>query len=176
MPYTFLVYQVPLILSNLCIYFTGEYSRCFWPATRTAQDSLGKICLKTIVYCDRTNVYTKAIAPRVFPTSSAEILQQQLPSVGMAGLHSNFIPSLFFALFGGSFAAFASSLTELALGIGLFRWVPQASVTAMWACCPLGTLVFGHLLSMAKQPQIEDATGGREVELLLSHPPFLPWS
>ena len=40
----------------------------------------------------------------------------------------------------------------------------------------LGTLVFGHLLSMAKQPQIEDATGGREVELLLSHPPFLPWS
>ena len=35
--------------------FTGEYSRCIWPA-RTVQNSLGKICLKTIVYRDWTNV------------------------------------------------------------------------------------------------------------------------
>mmetsp|Transcript_36318 Transcript_36318/g.78315 ORF Transcript_36318/g.78315 Transcript_36318/m.78315 type:complete len:259 (-) Transcript_36318:500-1276(-) len=51
---------------------------------------------------------------------------------------------LFFALFGGSFAAFASSLTELALGIGLLGIVKMTSGRLL-LCRLLLLLHHGHL-------------------------------
>ena len=91
----------------------------FLASNKDSQGQPWKICLKTIDYCDRTNVYTKAIASRVFPTSSAEILRQQLPSVGMAGLQTSF-PASSLPFLGAALQPLLARWQNLHLALGFF--------------------------------------------------------